>query len=230
MLALGQTPTGAESDDALIVLNLLADALGIERLLLYALTRTTTTLASGTASYTIGSGGSIDVARPTWIESAGLVLDTAATTPSEIPLPILTDDEYARVPQKTLQSSQPSAIWYDHGFDVDGYGLIYPLPIPDVATTQLVLYTPSGAVSQFADLTTAYTYPKGYGRALRKVLALELAPMYPMVTPSPFLVRQAADAKAAIKMSNVRPDERACDPGLLSQRGGHWNINAGAYR
>lgn len=230
VIATGQTPAPGESEDGLIALNLLADALGIDRLTLYKLVRTTKTWGSGVASYTIGTSAGIDVARPTAVELAGLILDTTETVPSEIPLHVLSDAEYAAIPQKTLEASQPSAIWYDRGFDTDGYGKVYAFPIPDVATTQVVLYTPGGEVSQFADLTTSYKFPSGYVRALRKNLALELAPQYPQAQISSDLRQQARDSKTAIKLQNIRSAERACDPGLLPRGCGRWNIESGGYR
>src|SRR5688500_4277468 len=84
VVAAGASPEGGEGDDALIVLNQMADALGVERLVLYTVVRTTKTLASGTASYTIGSGGDITIVRPAFLEHAGLIEDTAVATPNEV--------------------------------------------------------------------------------------------------------------------------------------------------
>jgi hypothetical protein len=233
VVAAGASPEGAEGADALTVLNQLADAMGIERLLMYTVVRTTKTLASGTASYTIGSGGDINIVRPPFIPRDGgamLVVDTGASTPTEIPIDVLNDEEYAAWSQKTLQGPQPSAIYYDHGWNA-GVGRIYPLPIPNVATTQLVLYTPGVPVSQFADLnTTSYTFPPGYQRAIRKTLALELAPQYPGAVLSPLLMQQAVDAKRFLKSMNVRPSFQRNDPALTGHTRGGFDIDTGSYR
>lgn len=221
VLAEGEAPSGQEAADALIVLNQMADALGIERLILYEIVRTTQTLTASTASYTIGTGGTINIVRPVWIDHAGLVVDTTATPPVEIPISVLTDDEYARWPSKTLTSTQPYAIWYDYKWTA-GLGTVFVLPIPTVSTTQLVLYTPGVAVAQFANLSTVYTFPPGYQRALRKNLALEIAPMF-HASPSPLLVNQAIESKAAIKRANHRPSHIQCDPALVGPSG-TWNI------
>lgn len=220
LIQAGATPSAEDSSVALTALNELGDALGLERLTLYKTVRTTKTLASGTASYTIGAGASINVTKPTWIDRATLVIDTTAPTPTEVRIAVLEPDEYAVWPAKTLQAPLSNAIFYDHGHDSSGYGTIYPLPIPNVATTQLVLYSPGGEVATFADLGTDYALPRGYKRALRKNLALEIAPMFD-VMPSPSLVQQAEQSKAALKMINVRPIVRASEFG----GGGHWNIN-----
>lgn len=222
VVAAAETISPEDSDAALTCLNDMGDALGLERLSLYKTVRTTKTLAAGTASYTIGSGGSINVVKPTWIDRARLVIDTSASTPTEVRIGILEPDEYAAWPQKTQQASRPIAIFYDHGHDSSGFGQIYPLPIPDVATTQLVLYTPGGEVSTFADLVTDYALPRGFKRALRKNLALEIAPMFD-AEPSALLVKQARESKAAIKLANVHPVVFEPEPAFGGR--GHWNIN-----
>jgi hypothetical protein len=228
VLATGETAPGSEGDEALAIVNDCLDALGAERLSMYSVLRTAKTLASGTASYTVGSGGDLNIVRPTWIEDATLVYDTSASTPTELPIVILTDEEYAVWPQKTLQSSQSNAIYYDHSWAA-GLGLIYPLPIPDVATTQLVLYTPQQPATQFADYaTTSYTFPPAVRRMLRKCLALELAPSYPGATVSPLLVQQAKEAKSQFKSSNVRPLLKRGNPALMGPNG-TWNINVDRY-
>lgn len=228
VLASGEDPPTSESDEALLLLNELVETLGLDRGMLFTVLRTAKTLASGTASYTIGSGGSINIARPIWIDDAMLVYDTTASTPTEIPIDVLNDEEYAGWPQKTLQAPLSQAIYYDHGWSA-GLGLIYPLPIPNVNTTQLVLYTPQDAVTSFADVnTTSYSLAKGVRRLLRKQLALELAPGYPAATVTPLLLKQAAESKAQFKSANVRPLLKRCDPALTGASGGHWNINSDA--
>lgn len=226
--AAGVSTPAHEASDALIVLNQLRDSLGVDRLLMFRTIRTTKALTSGTASYTIGAGGDINITRPSWIDYARLIIDTSATTPTEVWIANLTDDEYAARPAKTQQSSQPDAIWYDKRVS-DGLGRIWVFDIPSVNTTQLVLYTPGDEVAVFADLDTVYTFHKGYERAIRKNLALELAPGYPGAQPSPLLLRQAAESKAAIQMANVKPIPVFHSPGL-SGTGGFFNIETGRSR
>lgn len=179
VFSLGQELGGAEGEDALTLLNMVIDALGIDKALLFTFVRTVKTLASGTASYTIGAAGSIVLARPPRIAKAGLILDTSATYPTQAEIEVLSDDAYAEWPKKTEQASRSRAVFYNRGFDGDGYGLIYPLPIPNVGTTQLVLYTPGGAVSSFAALSTEYECAEGLALVLQTQFALQLVERYP---------------------------------------------------
>ena len=199
------------------VLNDWIDALGLERQTIYTVLRTPHTLVSGTASYTIGSGGTINIARPIWIDHAGLILDTGASEPVEARIRVLTDDEYQHWPQKTFQSTFATGVYYDHNWS-SGLGRVYPLPIPDVGTTQVVLYTPT-ALTEFADQSTNYTFPPGYRRAIRLNLALELSAHYPGAAPPQNLPQLAMQSLANIKRGNTRLSHVEIDPGLSGRRG-----------
>lgn len=227
VLAMGETLEAPESTDALVVLNQMLDAWALDRGLLYSLVRTTKTLGVGTASYTIGSAGSIAVARPTRLSKACLILDTGAATPLEVRIAVLSDEQYANWPQKTEQGSQPLAVFYDRSSDEDGYGLVYPLPIPNVGTTKLVLYTPGGAVSQFAALDTEYDLSEGFARAIRKNVALEIAPGYPQATVSVDLRNQARASLLAIKSAYLVAESRRNNPVLVGRGGSPRDVDTG---
>jgi hypothetical protein len=212
-----EDPSAEDGETAFDVLNRWIDGLGTQRHTIYFLQRTAHTLVSGTASYTIGINGTINIARPLWIDHANLILDTGAATPRESPIRVLQDDEYANWPQKTFQSSYAGAIWYDHNWS-SGLGRIYPLPIPNVGTTQLVIYTPT-ALTEFADQSTIYTFPPGYRRAIVYNLAMELSAHYPGATPPQTLPMLAETSLANIKKGNVRPSSVVIDPALTRRAG-----------
>jgi len=212
-----EDPSAEDGETAFDVLNRWVDGLGTQRRTIYFLARTTLTLVSGTASYTIGTGGTINIVRPLWIDHAGLILDTGATTPVETSIRVFSDDEYEAWPQKTFQSTYAQGIWYDHNWSA-GLGRVYPLPIPNVGTTQLVLYTPT-ALTEFADQSTVYTFPPGYRRAIVYNLAMELSAHYPGATPPQNLSKLAADSLSDIKRGNFRPSHVVID-GALTRRVG----------
>lgn len=221
-IAAGETATSDEAADAFSRLNDLLDDWGAERLTVFSVTRNTPyTLTSGTASYTIGTGGSMNIARPVWIENVGLIIDSGASTLTELPIRLFTNDEWAAIRQKSLQSALSQGIWYDYTWSA-GLARIFPWPIPNVGTTQLVLYTPTALV-QFADQTsTDYTFPPGYARALRYNLAVELAPEWGRPL-DPVVAAIAAESKATIKRANIRIQALRCDPALLRSGGGAYN-------
>lgn len=208
VLAAGETLANADAEAALTRLNDWIDSLGTERLTIYKLLRTEKALASGTASYTFGSGGAINIVRPVWLQDAGLIEDNTAAIPQERPIKVLTDDEWARVPDKT-QTGIVGSVYCNFDWSA-GLALVSVYPIPNTATTTLVLYTPV-ALTEFANLTTDYTFPPGYRRFLRTNLAIELAPEYGRPL-DPALVQQAIDAKAQIKRANHREADLRLDP------------------
>lgn len=212
-----ESPSAEDGETAFDVLNDWIDYLATQRQTIYFLTRTAHTLVSGTTSYTIGSGGTINIVRPMEIDHAGLILNTADSIPTEVPIRVLTDDEYEHWPQKTFQSSLSLGVWYDHNWS-SGLGRIYPLPIPNVGTTQLVLYTPT-ALTEFADQGTNYTFAPGYRRAIRYNLADELLVHYPGATPPANLSAKAAESLASVKRPNLRLSHVVIDPALSRRTG-----------
>ena len=102
-------------------------------------------------------------------------------------------------------------------------------PIPDNSSCQLVLYTPT-ALSQFADLTTAYTFPPGYEEAMRYQLALRLAPEFG-VSITPEIFKLAADTYANVKRLNLSTttEELSIDAALLAE-GGRYDWRTDRYR
>lgn len=225
VVSAGEAPTSGESDDALTALNRMIDAWAAERLSIYAVVRTTKTLASGTQDYTIGSGGSINIVRPVSIDAAGIVIDTTASPVTEVPIEIFTVQRWEQIRQKALSASPAQGIYFDKAFAA-GLGTISVYPKPDVATTQLVLYCPTALTS--VALATTYTWPPGYEEALMYNLALRCAALFP-VAPSrlPAVKLLADEAKARIKAVNYQPRELTCEPAVLQGSGRrHWNINS----
>lgn len=217
----GEDISAEDAVDSLERLNDLCDGLGLERMMMYAIVRTTKVLAANTASYTIGSGGDINIVRPTFLDHAGLIIDTSATIPTEIPLRIFTEQEWAGILQKTQTAALAMGIRFDHAWSA-GLGRIYVWPIPTVGTTELVLYTPGEATSEFADLTTEYTFPKGYRRFFRKALKVELADLFEQPVTER-MTDEANEAKGNIKRANFRMTELAMDPAIAGS-GHFYNI------
>lgn len=218
--ATGETLTSDEATDGLARLNEWIDAMGAEGLTIFKQLRTAHTLTATTASYTIGTGGVINIARPVQIDRANLVIDTAATTPTEVPIAVFTDQQWAAISQKTLTAALIQGIYYDYGWTA-GLGIIYPWPIPTVSTIQLVIYTPV-ALTELATTATTFTGPPGYLRFYRTNLAVELAPEYGVSVPDT-LLEAARESKAAVKRMNTRLSDLAIDP-LWARTVGWYDI------
>ncbi len=222
-----ETPPDVDLARAFVSLNDWIGTLGTYRPVMLYILRTVQVLASGTSSYTVGAGGTINIQRPTFLPNDGakLIIDNtaAAANITEIPLKVLTDEQWMAIPQKGLQTSLSSAIYYDHRWNA-GLGTIFVFPIPNVATTSLVLYTPQ-ALAEFADRnTTNYTFPPGYARCMTYNLACECAPLF-QTEPSARTERIARESLADIQRANFRPSVAGMDAAWARNwRGSQYNI------
>lgn len=205
----GRGPSTEQLTDGLARLNDMLTTWALEDLLIYTIDRTVQDLDAGTANYTIGDGGDIDIPRPDWILGANLILDANAVPTTETEIDVFTDQEWEGVPQKDLTNTLVRGIYYDHGWSA-GLGRVYVSPVPTIGTTQLVLYS-LRAISAFTDLTTCRAFPPGYAELLRYELALRLAPEFGGLK-DPALARDLATAALArVKKSNIRPVEAMLD-------------------
>lgn len=213
VLGVGDPLLAEDANDALDRLNDWLDSLALERLTMYHVTRTVKLLGSNVASYTVGLGGDIGIVRPTHIESANLIQDVNLLPHYEKPIDVWTDQRWQGCRQKTLTSTYPTAVYYDHNWQ-EGLAKLHVWPVPiDCGLTQLVLYTPV-ALREFPTLDTTFSFPPGYRRFIRTNFAAEIASEYGKQLTAD-QVAAARQAKAQIKRGNVRPVEARVDPALI---------------
>jgi hypothetical protein len=208
VLAAGEDPSFDDSNDALEALNALLDQWAAQRLKMFTITRSTWTIVSGTQEYTFGTGGDLTT-RPVWIDAAAY-LDTSQSTPTEIPMELLTEQAWQGVRQKTQESVYPQVAYYN---PTVATGTLSLYPVPTSSTLTGIIYWPQ-PIAQLATLNTTVTVPSGYRRFMTKTLALELCPAYGK-EPSQELREQAMDAKAAVMRANKRTRDMQFDRGAL---------------
>lgn len=108
-------------------------------------------------------------------------------------------DNYKRELLKNVPGPWPYIASYQPTFP---YGNLYVYPQPQSGYTAHIFA--DIILSQFASTSANYSLPQGYSRALKKLLAMELAPVYGK-TPSAELRLQAKEAKDLIKGTNEQP-------------------------
>ena len=224
VLAAGEVANESDAQLGLHHLNDLVDQYKAEKLAIYALVRTTWTIVSGTQTYTVGTGGAVNIDRPTYIDHLNFV-DTDASPDLEYQMSHLTWDAWSRVPQKALTSPFPTA-WYND--DAHPLATLTLWPIPTDSNLLGAIYVPTG-VPEFAALATSVDLPPGYRRMLIKNTALSLAPAFER-EPAPSLVQAALESKATVKRKNKRMLDMRVDAGALIQgRDGKfiYDINVG---
>lgn len=211
-LAAGETASAAEEQDAFDTLRDLLDAWTVMRLTHHEVCREVFALVGGTATYTLGDGGTWDHARPLWIEGAGLLSTSTSGDVLEVPLEVLTTQRYAEVGIKGDSSAWPQQLYFDMGFP---WITVTVLPTPSASGLSVALYLPTPP-SLFADLSTDYDLPPAWAQALRYNLAVELAPEWGR-SLDPVIAAKAQDSLGVLKRGNKRLEELTIDDALITQ-------------
>jgi len=212
----GESPTAQQQADALQVFKGMLDTWSTENLLIPAKAKESFSLIASTENYTIGDGGTFDTDRPVKIEHAA-IKDTDADTALEIPVKILTFDEWANIRVKEVTSSFPTSLYYE---PTNPLGNIHVWPVPSAAY-QLMLYFWK-SLSSFSGVDSTFDMQPGYAEMAKYNLASRLAPEFG-TEASPTVISLANDLKAKIKISNSSPKFMAVDPAFMSrQRTFNW--------
>lgn len=224
LLQEGEVPSPSQLVLIMDALNEWLDWLATQSLSVYSVTRTTWTITSA-ASYTIGAGGDINVARPVNPEAISNIgyVNGSFPTPVELQLgPPLTDDMYAAIPMKTYPTPYPTNFYYRPTFPL---GTLLPYPVPSASLLTGVIYT-QAALSEFTSATQTIALPNGYRRYLRASLAIEIAPIF-NAEPSPALIKRLSEGEAGVKRANQRLSDMSSDASVLFRGRGRSNIYTG---
>lgn len=183
---------------------------------------TQTVSAAETITYT--TPGNFAIPRPLRITNAFTRITASGTTALDYPIEIINRDRWSNIGLKSLPGPWPLVLYYDPTYPL---GTIYLYPNPSQAGI-LHLWTDT-ILSDFTSLTQAINLPQGFARALKKNLALELAPEYGK-SAGALLVKQAAESKAAIRSLNLDPVVMAFyDTDLVrsNRRDAGWILHGG---
>src|SRR5277367_2357799 len=143
--------------------------------------------------------GDIAMNRPLRFRSGFTRTSTSGIANLDYSLTFTDFDNYKRELLKNVQGPWPYIAAYQPTFP---YGNLYVYPAPGSSYTAHIFS--DLILSEFATTATPYSLPQGYSRALKKLLALELAPNYGK-TPNPLLIRQAKEAKDLLMSTNASP-------------------------
>jgi hypothetical protein len=221
IVAAGETLQGSDIQDSLDVATDLLDAWAADRLTVYTQSRTENTIVGGTQRYTLGPGGAWNQDQPLWIDGAMYKTSDG----QEYPLTVYSRSEWAAISPKNLQSSIPEGIFVNPGAttaDVDVW------PVPTDASIKIVLYVPSTPLSAASSLDTVLALRRGWARALRYNLALELADEFG-TTPLQGVAEKAIDSLATIRRQGVTTDVELEIDSALTASAGAWSITRGDF-
>ena len=219
VLAEGETPSAATSQDALIALNQMIDSWNTERLSVFSTQDQVFTWPVGEIHQTLGPTGDFVGNRPVYFDDA-----TYYKAPNGVSYGIkfINQQQYDGIAVKTVTSTFPQVIFVNMTFpNVEMY--IYPRPTQALEWHFISVEE----LTQPASLSTELHFPPGYMRAFTYNLAMEFAPEFG-VEPSPQVQRIAMTSKRNLKRVNNPDDVMALPYAIVATRQ-RFNIYTGNY-
>lgn len=172
-LAVGETPSADQVTEASEALNMLVKAWQADGMALWARGEYTLPLTLSTQSYNIGIGQTVNIAKPLKITHA-ILHDTQTNV--DIPMRIITRDEYLRLGNKTT-TGQPIQIYYDPQRD-HGVLYVYPPANSSAVSYKQIKFTYQKPFEDFDASTDNPDFPQEWYEALKYGLASRLAGEY----------------------------------------------------
>jgi hypothetical protein len=155
--------------------------------------------STGLDVFTYTTPGNFKIPRPLRIRSSFTRVTNSAAAGLDYWFDIVSLDRYNEIGLKSVPGPWPYLCAYQQTFPL---ATLWVYPNPSIAG-EVHLFTDL-ILSSFPTLTTPVNLPPGYNRALKKLLGLELCPLFGK-TPSPQLILQAKEAKDLLKAQNVSP-------------------------
>lgn len=165
-------------------------------------------------SITYTAPGNFAIARPLRIRPGFTRITASGNTGLDYWWDVCSFDDYNEIGYKGVPGPWPYMLSYQTTFP---YGTIWIYPNPQQAG-EVHLFT-DVILSDLTSTTQQINLPQGYARALKKLLAIELAPEYGK-NPSRELLRQAQEARDFIKSLNSVPVKKLrYDSALMAGNG-----------
>ncbi len=220
VLAEGETPSAATSQDALFALNQMIDSWNTERLAVFSTQDQVFSWLPGVRERALGPTGDFVGNRPILIDDSTYFRDPASNI--SYGLKLINQQQYNGIAVKTVTSTYPQVMWVNMTYP-DISMTVYPVP-----TKVLEFHIVSvEELTQPANLATVLAFPPGYLRAFRYNLACELAPEFGMEPPQT-VVRIAMASKRNLKRINNPNDIMSIPYSIVATRQ-RYNIFAGNY-
>jgi hypothetical protein len=219
VLAEGETPSAATSQDALMALNQMIDSWNTERLSVFCTQDQIFTWPASILSRTLGPTGDFVGNRPVLLDDS-----TYFKAPSGVSYGIkfINQQQYNGIAVKTVTSTFPQVMFTNMTFpNIEMY--VYPRPTQNLEWH----FVSVQELANPATLSTVLFYPPGYLRAFTYNLAMEFAPEFG-IEPSPQVQRIAMTSKRNLKRINNPDDVMALPYALVANRQ-RFNIYAGNY-
>jgi hypothetical protein len=220
VLAEGETPSAAMSQDALMAMNQMIDSWNTERLSTFVTQDQIFTWPAGLVSRDLGPSGDFIGNRPVLLDDATYFRDPGTNV--SFGVKFINQQQYNGIAVKTVSSTYPQVLWANMGFP-NVTLTVYPRPTRDLEWH----FVSVQELDKPADLTTVMYYPPGYLRAFTYCLAMEIAPEFG-VEPSPQVQRVAMVSKRDLKRIN-NPDDVMSMPYAIVATRQRFNVYSGNF-
>jgi hypothetical protein len=200
VLALDQTPAATEYTNALVKLNALVGEFRTKGLQIWHRTSYTMSLTSGTSSYTIGSGQTLNTPYPIHMLQA-VRLDSNSST--RIPIEIIGDFNFNLLPTST--SGVPIQITYQPKVNL-GVIKVWPEPDSYSQTYVTLALTYLRPIEYFSASTDTADFPEEWVSAIIYNLAVRMAPEYGIPLQERTLLISEAEKYLATAVDNSFED------------------------
>ena len=220
VLAEGEVPSAATSQDALTALQQMIDSWNTERLSVYNTQDQVFTWPAGQISRTLGPTGDFVGNRPVQLDDSTYFRDPI--TGVSYGVKFINQAQYNGIAVKTVTSTFPQVVWINQEYP-DITISIYPVPTRDLEWHLVSV----DELTQPVGLTTQLLIPPGYLRAFKYNLAMEIAPEFG-VEPSPQVQRIAMSSKRNIKRINDPGDVMAMPAAMVINRQ-RFNVYSGNF-
>jgi hypothetical protein len=220
VLAEGETPSAATSQDALAAMQQMIDSWNTERLSVFSTQDQVFSWPPGVYERTLGPTGNFVGNRPILVEDSTYFKDPASGI--SYGLKMINQQQYNGIAVKTVTSTYPQVMWVNMTYP-DITMTVYPVP-----TKVLEFHIVSvQELTSPVNLSTNLAFPPGYLRAFKYNLACEFAPEFG-VEPSPTVSRVAMTSKRNLKRIN-NPDDIMSIPYSIVGTRQRFNIFAGNF-
>lgn len=224
LVGVGQSALAEDTNDVFSLLNGMMGLWSRNRWLIWhLLDLAVPTPQTAKRQYSIGPGGDFDFPRPDRLEAAyfrQFVSSPPGTGggPVDFLLQILQSmEDYSQLALKFL-TSWPQAVFYDAAFP---FGQVYPVPIPNVANSELHIVI-KDTLNQFPTLTTPVYLPPEYFETIWTNLALRVAAAFPGSNLTDDTRRLAKASLAIVRKANAQVPRLKMPTSLV--RGPLYNI------
>ena len=166
----GQTISAEALATSQLGLNNMLSEWNAQGLAIFSIVKSTFSLTSGVADYTIGTGATISTPRPEKIEAWNVFDSSGAANGGK---PVDAGTFASKADDRTLRAARIEMLNYDAAFPT---GNIHLWPIPTGGTLELWVWEQMAAITDF--VATPISFPPGYLKAVCYNLAVDLAPKF----------------------------------------------------